>query len=430
MPIIPRVTRQLAHSRTTVAHHRRAKRELERTGSTRSRRGLDWANFFTADVEVGFGAFVSFYLAQSGWSKENVGIAMTVGRLTAALVLMPGGALTDAFSWKRGLAAAGLLMIACAALILALEPSFVFVVGAEFLHGASAGFIGPAIAAISLGIVGRHAMSARTGRNKRFQAAGNALTALAMGAFGSYLGASTIFLVAAAFSIPALLALSFISSGEIDHARARNADTREGQSRVRGILDLAKNRQLLWFAACLALFQLADASMLTLATERIGGAKSPQGSLLTSGMIAAPQIVAAILAPWSGYLSELWGRKPLLIAGFCVETVRAGLLGVIESPILWLPVQCLDGVTGAIFTVLTVVVVMDLTTGTGRFNLARGFVGLVSTIAAAVSLSVFGFIAQGIGNWAGFMGMAVAAAAGTLLICFMLVETKPAEYID
>jgi hypothetical protein len=54
----------------------------------------------------------------------------------------------------------------------------------------------------------------------------------------------------------------------------------------------------------------------------------------------------------------------------------------------------------------------------------------VSTIAAAVSLSVFGYVAQGIGNWAGFMGMAALAAAGALLLWFKLGETKPAEYID
>jgi MFS family permease len=430
MTIIPTIAGQLARSRSAVTRHRSAKRSLERTGSARSRHGLDWMNFFTADVEVGFGAFVSFYLAGLGWSKENVGFAMTVGRLTGALVLIPGGALTDAMPWKRGLAATGLLMIACAASILALKPSFAFVVGAEFLHGASAGFIGPAIAAISLGIVGRKAMSARTGRNKRLSGAGTALAAASMGTLGNYLGASTIFFVAAALSIPALIALSFIRSDEIDHARARNAEVQAGPSRVSGILELAKNRQLLWFTGCLALFQLADASMLPLAVEHIGSGKLAQGSLLTSGLIVAPQITVAILAPWSGYLSELWGRKPVLFAGFCVEIVRAGLLSVIGDPILWLPVQFLDGITSAIVGVLTVVIVMDLTTGTGRFNLARGFVGMVSTVAAAVSLSVFGFIAQEIGNWAGFVSMAAVTAAGALLVWFTLGETKPAEYID
>jgi MFS family permease len=426
MPIIPRVAGQLSRSRTAVTHHRHAKRSLERTGSARSRHGLDWVNFFTADVEAGFGAFVSFYLAGLGWSKENVGFAMTVGRITGALVLMPGGALTDALPWKRALAAAGLVMIASAGLILALKPSFAFVVGAECLQGASAGLIGPAVAAISLGIVGRRAMSTRTGRNQRLSGAGNALTALSMGALANYLGASTIFLVAAALSVPALLALSFIRSDEINHARARNAEAHEGVSRVHGIWELAKNRQLLWFTGCLALFQLADASMLPLAVEHIGSGQSAKGSLLTSGLIVVPQIAVAILAPWSGYLSELWGRKPVLLAGFCVEIVRAGLLSVIDNPILWIPVQFLDGISGAILTVLTVVIVMDLTTGTGRFNLARGFVGLVSTIAAAISLLVFGFIAQEIGNWAGFVSMAAVTATGALLVWFMLGETKPA----
>jgi MFS family permease len=429
MPFLSTLSGRFASSRTIVTHHHRAKRSLERTGSTQSRLGLDWMNFFTSDVEVGFGAFVSFYLAGLGWSQENVGLAMTVGRITGAVVLIPGGALTDASPWKRGVAAAGLLMTAGAALVLAIKPDWAFVMGAELLHGASAGFIGPAIAAISLGIVGRKAMSARTGRNTRLSGAGNALTALSMGTLGSYFGASTIFLVAAALSVPALVALSFIRSEEIDYARARNAQGRVS-SPARGIWELAKNRQLLWFTACVAVFQFADASMLPLATEHIGSGQSAQGSLLTSSLIVAPQIVVAILAPWSGYLSELWGRKPLLLAGFCVEIVRAGLLSVINEPILWIPVQLLAGVSGAILTVLTVVVVTDLTTGTGRFNLARGFVGLASTGAAALSLTVFGFIAQEIGNWAGFVSMAAVTAAGALLLWFTMRESKPTEYID
>jgi MFS family permease len=129
----------------------------------------------------------------------------------------------------------GPLMIAGAALILALKPSLGFVVGAEVLHGASAGFIAPAIAAISLGIVGPLGMSTRTGRNYRFEAAGNALTALLMGALASYLGASIIFLIAAVLTVPALVALSFIRSDEINYVRARNASAQEGAPTVRSV---------------------------------------------------------------------------------------------------------------------------------------------------------------------------------------------------
>jgi hypothetical protein len=92
-------------------------------------------------------------------------------------------------------------MSASAALILALKPSFAFAVGAEFLQGASAGLIGPAIVAISLGIVGRRAMSTRTGWNSA--SAGQATPSPPCQRVRSEtIGASTIFLVAAALSIP------------------------------------------------------------------------------------------------------------------------------------------------------------------------------------------------------------------------------------
>lgn len=144
-------------------------------------------------------------------------------------------------------------MITSAALLLAFLPSFVFVTTAEILHGLTAGIIGPAVAAISLGIVGQHAMACRTGRNHRFQGAGNALTALLLGVLGSYVAKATIFLATAVLTIPALVTLSFIRSDEIDFARARNAARgKEARGKeapaLHNILDLRKNSQLLWFA--------------------------------------------------------------------------------------------------------------------------------------------------------------------------------------
>src|SRR6266566_3878772 len=91
------------------------------------------------------------------------------------------------------------------------------------LDGLSGGIVTPAIAAISLGLAGRGAMSARTGRNCAFDAAGNAVTAGAMGAAGQYISKTAIFFGAAALCIPALAALSVIRGDEIDYARARNA---------------------------------------------------------------------------------------------------------------------------------------------------------------------------------------------------------------
>jgi hypothetical protein len=171
-------------ARGAFARYLRARQSLRASISAQSRHALDWTNFFIADVQTGFGAFVAFYLADLGWTKGQVGLALTTGTLAAVLSQIPGGALVDAMRWKRALAASGIGMICLSALILALMPSFFLVFAAEILHGLSAGILTPAIAAISLGLVGRRAMSVRTGRNYRFDAAGNALTASMMGLAG------------------------------------------------------------------------------------------------------------------------------------------------------------------------------------------------------------------------------------------------------
>jgi MFS family permease len=116
---MPPAAARLVHARGIIGRHRHNKRMLERKASTRSRRALDWMNFFIADVQEGFGAFIAFYLATLGWLQESIGLVLTIGQVAAALALVPGGALVDAVRWKRLLVAAGLVMIAAAALIFA-----------------------------------------------------------------------------------------------------------------------------------------------------------------------------------------------------------------------------------------------------------------------------------------------------------------------
>src|SRR5215469_13008585 len=95
------------------------------------------------------------------------------GTVAGLIAHLPGGAIVDWVPWKRGLAAIGIVTIAASALILALAPTFGLVFIAQILHGITSGIVTPAIAAISLGLVGRSAVSARTGRNNAFDAAGN-----------------------------------------------------------------------------------------------------------------------------------------------------------------------------------------------------------------------------------------------------------------
>ncbi len=415
--------------RAGVSRYRDVRRSFRTPSSARSRNGLDWLNFFIADIQTGFGTFVAFYLAHLAWPQGTIGAALAVGALAGVLSQIPGGALADAVRWKRALVAVGIIMVAAAAAIFAFVPNFAFVFIAEILHGATAGIITPAIGAISLGLVGHRGMSLRTGRNFRFAAAGSALTAAVLGVAGTYLEVNAIFIAVAAFAVPALIALACIKPDEINYARARNAGVGEQAAKLLRLRELARSRGLLLFMACVVLFQFADASMLPLVSEELAREGGLSAAAL-SGLIIVPQIVVAALAPWVGYHSETKGRRPLLLIGFALQPVRAVLLALTTNYGVLVLAQLLNGITSAILTVLTVLVVSDLTAGTGRFNLARGAIGAAIGVAVSVSTATTGFIVQHWGREAGFLVIATVALAAAVLLWVFQTETRPQQYAD
>jgi hypothetical protein len=116
---------------------------------------------------------------------------------------LPGGALVDWVTAKRLLIAAALVAIATGALIFGFTSAPLLIFVAETLHGATAGVLKPAIAAIGLGVVGHRAPAGRLGH-----ALGNAATAAVMGALGHVVSKQATFLAPAALCIPAGWALT------------------------------------------------------------------------------------------------------------------------------------------------------------------------------------------------------------------------------
>jgi predicted MFS family arabinose efflux permease len=230
--------------------------------------------------------------------------------------------------------------------------------------------------------------------------------------------------------MPAVVALSYIRPEEIDYARARNASPGERARQFHRVIDLAKNHPLVLFAGCLVLFQFTNASILPLIGEGIAASGAASGSLRLSGLIIASQVVVAVLAPWAGYISEQRGRKPLLLVGIGLVAVRALLLAfAINYPSMVLT-QLLDGITGAIMNVLTVLIITDLTAGSGRFNLAQGVIASMMGAAAALSVGITGFVFQEFGHVVSFLAIAGVAAAAAAMAWIFLPETKPGQYQD
>jgi MFS family permease len=394
-----------------------------------SLRSLDAVNLLLAGALSGFGPYVAVFLAEQKWTQQNIGFVLTAAGFAGLLTQLPAGALLDAVRSKRAVVALGAAMVAAGALIIALWPSFPLVLAALVLQGITGGFLGLAITAISLGLVGHDALGERLGRNQRFASTGGVLAAGLMGLIGYFLSYRAIFLAAAALVLPLLFALRRIQPTDIHHGRACGAPEHHGpgappRTRHRSVW---ANRGLLIFAACVFLFQLANASMLPLAGESLVYSGVAFSSLIVSALIIVPQVIVALLAPWAGYWAKAWGRRPLLLVGFAALPVRALLFAWTTDPAALIAAQVLDGVSGTMLGVLTALVVADLTKNTGRFNLAQGFVGTVSGIGASLSTTLSSQITASLGRAAGFLAIAALALAAMVLLWFLMPETRPSD---
>src|SRR5262249_60132636 len=117
-------------------------------------------------------------------------------------------------------------------------------------------------------------------------------------------------------------------------------------------------------------------------------------------------VPTALRRRWVGGVGKAGGRGPLLLMGFGVRPTGGLVFALTAEPPLLISVQLLDGISGAVIGVLTVLVIADLTRGSGHFNLAQGLIGTASGIGAALSTALFGLMAMSFGRTAAFLSVA------------------------
>lgn len=101
------------------------------------------------------------------------------------------------------------------------------------------------------------------------------------------------------------------------------------------------------------------------------------------------------------------------------------LFGLFTHPFLLIGFQVLDGISGTMLGVLTALVVSDLTSGSGRFNLSQGLVGVASGVGASLSTAASGMLVARFGLSVGFFSIAAVALVGTLILFLFMPETRP-----
>jgi predicted MFS family arabinose efflux permease len=395
------------------------------TPSRQSSRGLDWFIFFLADVQTGFGPFVAVYLTTQKWTQVEIGFVLSIGGIIGLIGQMPGGAIVDAARSERLVAGLAVATIGMCALGYAVWPIFPVVASAAILHAAASCVLGPAIAAISLGLVGPFAIGERLGRNARYASLGNGTAAALMGACGYFLSSRSVFLVTFILAIPTLLALARIREREIDVAQAHGAVVREvPDANATSVFNLLRQRPLLIFAGAVLLLQLANAAMLPIMAGVVTTRSSQWAPVLIAACIIVPQAIVALASPSVGRKAQQWGRRPLLLLGFAALAVRGVLFATVSDPYLLVAVQAFDGITAAVFSVMIPLVVADVAYGSGHFNLAQGIVGTATGIGASLSTVLAGYVTDKFGSSVAFMGLAAVAATGLVLIWLVMPETR------
>ena len=405
---------------------------MARVEVTKVERPLDALNFFLADVRDGLGPYLAIYLlTEQKWDQASIGVVMSVAALAGIFAQTPAGAFIDKTRAKRAAVIIAAIVVTIGSIVLPLYPGFIFVATTQALTGIAAAVFAPAMAAITLGVVGPKAFARRIGRNEAFNHAGNAVAATLAGISAYFFGPIVVFWLMALMAVASIFATLAMPANAIDHNVARGLATDHDDSKDNdadkpsGFQVLLTCKPLLVFAAATVLFHFSNAAMLPLVGQKLALVNKDLGTTLMSVCIVAAQLVMVPVAMLVGAKADAWGRKPIFAVALAVLALRGALYPLSDNPYWLVGVQLLDGVGAGIFGALFPLVVADLTRGTGHFNISQGAIATAAGLGGALSTAAAGFIVVAAGYSTAFLFLAAIAAVALALFVIMMPETGP-----
>ncbi|WP_245849507.1 MFS transporter [Hymenobacter crusticola] len=398
-------------------------------------------NLFLADVRDGVGPYLAIYLLTvRHWQPGPIGIAMSLPGLVAVLLQTPAGSWVDNSQHKRRLLvlASAVVAVSCLVAVTFVSPAIIY--ATQALTGAATTIYAPVVAAITLGLVGHRRFAQQTGRNEAFNHSGNVLAAMLAGLIGYYWRYEGIFYLVAAMCVLGSWSALRIDPAAINNelARGQSADASDPAAEnnsatvsapvagpTAGIRQMLANPRILRFAVAVVLFHFANAAMLPLVGQKLALSNQKASALFMSACIIVAQLVMVPVAAWVSRRAPEAGRKPVFLLAFAVLPIRGVLYTLSNNAFFLVSVQVLDGLAGGIFGVISVIMIADLTRGTGRFNFVQGAIATALGIGAALSTVGAGYLVQHFGYRAGFLALAVVATVALGFFWYCVEETNP-----
>lgn len=393
----------------------------------RSQTALDWVVFFLSDVETGVGPFMAGYLTGiRHWNPEQIGIVIAAQKIASVITQALAGWVIDRTIFKRWIMAGVALAISLGSLFVVWFPGVFTQSLNQIGIGAATSIATLTVSALSLGLVGRDALSRRMGRNGAFSHAGNMLTASVAGYAGFRIGQQWIFYSSAALGLACSVAALAIREADIDHAVAREApEAKEsGDGAAANTSELLKSPAVLVFALAVLLFHLTNSALLPLAGEEISQREGKSASIYLTACIVLPQLVMVPVSWLAGWTANRLGRKLLFAIAFGALVLRGVLFAVSANPNFIVAIEVLDGIGTGISGVVTVLIVADLAKGSGRFNALAGMMQSALGIGAFLGNLLAGAAAKRLGFPPVFYGLAAVAALGSIVFLSAMPETR------
>jgi MFS family permease len=322
--------------------------------------------------------------------------------------------------------AAACCLILAGTLTLLPARAFWLVVIAQIVVSAGGALGSPSISGLTLAIVGKKGYPKQQGTNEAANHTGNVtaagLVALLSMAFGGWtlLGFEmrhfAAIAVLAVMATATLVTLWLMDPNAIDADRMRGRKKRQrGEKRglTRAIL---KDRRLWRVLAVVAMFQLGNSAMLPLLGQRIVHEGDANATAWMSGCVIASSLTMIPVALLVGRNADKLGRRKLLMFACAVVTARCAV-AVFATGRYWLiPIEILDGICAATFSVSTPLAIADLTYGSGRTQTAMGGMAMVQAGGAALASIAWGYAVGVIGYTAAFGAMALFPAVAIFLL--------------
>lgn len=378
-------------------------------------RALWSLNFFMADAQAGIGPFLGVFLQARGWATGAIGSVLTIGGIAGMLATGPAGAWVDATRHKRALVVASCIAVVLASVLLWFASGYIPVAASQIATALAGAAIGPALAGITLGMVGQADFSRRFGHNQVANHTGNVVGAALSGYLGWRFGFGAVFILAAALAVLAIASVLLIPRSSIDDRVARGlAKDASEHEQVSGFRVLLTNKPLLVLGASLAMFHLGNAGMLPLYGLAVVARDQASPALFTAQTIVIAQLVMIGTALVAIRLIRTRGHWWTILLTFLVLPVRGVIAAlIIKTWGVW-PVQILDGLAAGLQGVAVPALVARLMHGTGRVNVGQGAVMTVQGVGASLSPLLGGEIAQRFGFRVAFLvlgGVALGAVA-------------------